>query len=492
MKLVLSKAEFYIFLLVLALSSACQGINSEPAITVQPTGVVTTPTIVEIEIKKTFTPLPTEKTLPTQTIEPQFLAEPGKFNGLGIDFWHPWSGETADRVVSLVEEFNRTNIWGIKVNVISYYSAGALFDAVQNELTHGPGNLPQVIAAPDDQFGIWAENGILIPLDDYIHLEDFGLLEQGGGSYYPIFWQQNLIDDQQIGIPILRSANVLFYNRTWARELGFPTPPKTPYEFKEQACTAAVANNTSKIIEKFGTGGWLVDTDSLTILSWLDAFNAHPLPSGDSPVYSFASQESQQALVYLREMLDDGCAWLWRSQTPDDFFTRRLALFYTGNLQDVWIQKRLSELSGNQDEWILIPYPREDGSGIIYSYGYSLAITVGSSQNSGVEHLDQKMASWLFIRWMSQPEKQVELAVHFPSLPVSTAVTDILGREKEKFPWVVVLPILEFAQPAPANASWRSVRRLVEDTGWQVFHLPEDQVNTILPQLDAGIKEILR
>ncbi len=102
------------------------------------------------------------------------------------------------------------------------------------------------------------------------------------------------------------------------------------------------------------------------------------------------------------------------------------------------------------------------------------------------------MAAWLFIRWMSQPEKLVQLGKEFPSLPVSKSVAEILEKEKAQFPWDVVLPLMENVQPAPSSASWRTVRRLVEDAGWQIFHLPLDQVGQILPQLDQSVKEILK
>ncbi len=43
-------------------------------------------------------------------------------------------------------------------------------------------------------------------------------------------------------IPISQSANVIFYNSQWAKELGFANPPTNYAEFKEQACAATAAN----------------------------------------------------------------------------------------------------------------------------------------------------------------------------------------------------------------------------------------------------------
>jgi len=359
---------------------------------------------------------------------------------------------------------------------------------VQSGLAQDSLVLPDLVAAPEEQLSEWAEKGLLLPLEEYIALPELGLDE----PFYPQYVQQNQHDGQVVGIPALRSANVIFYNRTWAEELGFSHPPTTPLEFKEQACKAAVANNTSKTLEKFGTGGWLIDTDALTILSWLDAFGAHPLPTSARSKYVFESRESQEAFAFLRGMLDDGCAWLRRSQTPDDYFSRRLALFYTGTAPDMLEQKRANGLAKSQDEWIVLPYPRKNGGSMIYSNGYSLAVLDPSNRSASEETQRKQMAAWLFIRWVSQPENQTALAKNFPSLPVSSAEADLLEKEKNSFPWNLLLPLNDVAQPAPALPTWRAVRRLVEDAGWQVFHLPADQVAGILPELDAGIQEMIR
>ncbi len=52
-----------------------------------------------------------------------------------------------------------------------------------------------------------------------------------------------------------QSAQVMFYNNTWASELGFDAAPQTADEFKEQACAAAAANDADDTPDNDGTGG---------------------------------------------------------------------------------------------------------------------------------------------------------------------------------------------------------------------------------------------
>jgi ABC-type glycerol-3-phosphate transport system substrate-binding protein len=485
--------QFFLFVVVIALS-ACQTNDLVPVVIVQPTGSAQTPTVKNDGTAKTLQPTFTPKVTATATLPSHLSVIPGELNGIEINFWHPWTGQTASASVDLVNEFNRSNEWGIKVKVASYYSAGALYEAVTSGLEQQPVSLPDVIAAPEDQLAIWySEKERLLSLDDYIAQPGIGLSKQEIDNFYPVFWKQNQWDSHQVGIPALRSANVVFYNQTWAKELGFQEPPKTPAEFKKQACAAAVSNNGAKIIDKYGTGGWLVDSDGLTVLSWLDAFDSHPIAANNSQEYAFDSKEGQAAFSFLRGMLDDGCAWLKRMQTPDVFFTNRLALFYSGTLQDMPVQQRLNGLAKSEDSWIVITYPREDGTGVIFSNGYSLALFRQADQQSPTaDQYKKQMAGWLFVRWFSQSANIVRLTEKLPSLPVSTAVEALLNEKQNQFPWNSILPLVKSIHPAPATASWRHVRRFVEDAGWQVFQLPADQVNTILPQLDASVREIIK
>ncbi|MBE0696095.1 MAG: hypothetical protein IH586_04150, partial [Anaerolineaceae bacterium] len=301
------KAVHVLLLVVVFALSACQTNNLAPVVTVQSTGSAKTPTVKNAGAAKTLQPTYTPTVKATATLPSHLSVGPDELKGIEIDFWHPWTGQTASASADLVNEFNRSNEWGIKVKIASYYSAGALIEAVTDGSVQQPVSLPDVIAAPEDQLTIWSsENDSLLPLDDYIAQTGIGLSDQEVSDFYPAIWQQNQWENHQIGIPALRSANVLFYNQTWAKELGFQDPPKTPAEFKEQACAAAVSNNTAKILEKYGTGGWLVDTDGLTILSWFDAFGAQPLPANGSLAYTFDSKEGQAAFTFLRGMLDDG------------------------------------------------------------------------------------------------------------------------------------------------------------------------------------------
>ena len=464
------------------LLSSCQANTALPTLTLQPTFALETP------------PPETAKTPEGVATQP-VTATPDSPNVAGLKgktilFWHPWSGDLAKQAGNLAAEFNKSNAWGIQVQVQPMYSAGALYDAVQAGDKAQPKKLPQVIAATSDQLAEWSVNGDRIAdLNAYIHQPQIGLDDAQIQDFQPIFWAQDQVGKKQVGLPALRTAQVIFYNQTWAKALGFQSPPQTPEAFMEQACAAARHNNSLGDASFTGTGGWLIDNDALTTLSWMSAFGARAIPDAEGQPYTFESPAGEQAVTFLRKMYDQGCAWTGRNPMPYGYFAQRMALFYTGSSGNIPVQSNTMAQQNNRDQWTVLPFPGEDGKPLTYASGYSYALIKSDDAQA-------ELAGWLFARWLAQPEIAVKLARALPSLPVSQGVTRQLSGDQTKFPWAMLLPLADSARPAPALSTWREVRRLFEDAAWQIYRLPAEGLAQVLPQtltqLDAAVKDALK
>lgn len=441
--------------------------------------------------RQTRTPEATPTPEPSPTFPPHMAVDPASLRGVRVDFWHPWGGDLAVRVEELAQEFNRSNEWGVEARVHALYNAAALTDALEShfeanrDLAAASPDSPELAAVAPEQLAGWMAQGRVVSLDDYLRHPQWGLSAAEVEAYFPVYWQQEVHSGGgvQSGLPALRTGRVLFYNRTWAEELGFSQAPKTPEEFKAQACAAAFANNTAAEVRVRGTGGWLVDFDGMTTLSWMSAFGANPLPEQEGMPYNFQTPEAEQALAFLRGMFDEGCAWEGRNPTPYDYFGTRMAIFYAGTLQEMPMQARTQERLNSSDSWTVIAFPGLEGEQLIYSSGYSYGIFQSNPQ--------AQLAAWLFARWLSQPTRQANLAAVWPSLPISTAVVNEAAAIQNNFPWSMTLPLQAYVQPAPALESWPVVRGILSDATWQMYRLPADQMQFILPQLEEMSEELL-
>ena len=164
--------------------------------------------------------------------------------GQTVAFWHVWgTGGPSEALLAIVDDFNATNEWDITVNAVDQEDYAPLEDAFNAAIQSG--DLPDLVTGYSNAMANWYAVDSVVDLGPYMNDPDFGLtaeelsaINEGAlnGGKAP--------NGTQFAFPISQSANVLFYNSGWAKELGFDNPPTNYAEFKEQACAAAEANNS--------------------------------------------------------------------------------------------------------------------------------------------------------------------------------------------------------------------------------------------------------
>jgi ABC-type glycerol-3-phosphate transport system substrate-binding protein len=374
-------------------------------------------------------------------------------------------------ILSLVNQFNTENEYGIVVNAFS--QGGDLYSNVRNVL--GSDAAPNLVAGYNNQLQSWDNHGgKLVDLDEYVNDPGWGLDPEAQADFHPIFWEQDTNDNKRLGLPVYRSAVVIFYNQSWAKELGFEKPPQTPDEIREQACAAAAANND-------GTGGLIATTDSATNMSWLFAFGGNlQHPSGRS--YQATITENQAAFTFLYDLLDQGCAWTPEAYYPNQEFATRKGLFYPSSIAGIPYQVNAFEDADNIDQWIVIPFPGGTGEPVINAYGHAYAIFEATPE--------MQLASWLFLQWILQPKNQAEFIEASGYLPVSTsALQDLKNYAAENPHWTQALELIPYAKAEPSLGSWGIARWVFADAVEELFSpdFNRDQIPTLLEKLEETL-----
>jgi ABC-type glycerol-3-phosphate transport system substrate-binding protein len=314
-----------------------------------------------------------------------------------------------------------------------------------------------------------------MPLGTFVNDATYGLDKKIEEDFLPQFWQQDLLGDQRLGIPAFRDIDFLLYNQTWAKEMGFQSAPTTTAQFMTQSCKAAAELLLDNNRENDGTGGWIINRNEYVLLSWLRGFNVADFPQQESS-YAFDQAQTLVTFKYLRKMYDDNCAWLSLNPTPYDYFSERQALFISADLNDLQPQSSSMDSVGNADQWLVLPYPSQNGNPVIIPQGSSYAVMRSSKA--------QELASWLFIRWMNDPQQQEALAKENKDFPASQALLKTFSGERgEK--WAAAAKLLANVQPAPRTSEWRVARFVLPDAFLQVIQSLDEPVDI------AGIIEIL-
>lgn len=436
----------------------------------------------------TKTPRPTREPDKTPTPPSSIGVKPEDLNDVVIEFWHPWSGPLGDTVEDLVDDFNRTNQWEIKVDAQNRGNYDQMFDQVVASLEQNATvqeDLPDVIVAYHYQALSWDPSfERLVDLTDYVTDPQWGMNEDEISDFYHAFWSHDQIEEGRLGIPALRSGQLLYYNQGWAEELGFDSPPTSPFQFRQQACAAASANQTDEDPTNDNTGGWIISTDYSAMLGWLRAFDSQvESPNGDG--YQFDTPEVDDTLTFLRDLYDQGCAWLSESQNTEGEFASRLGLFAVGSVSGIPHQESVFADLGSKDEWTVIPFPSADGEPVVEVYGPSFQIFETSPE--------KQLASWLLIEALTSPENQALLAQSSAYYPVRISSIKKMGSLPATYPqWQIAVDLLTHAKSEPPYRSWRVVRWALSDAATQLYryYFSIDQVPELVTLLDRTANDL--
>jgi multiple sugar transport system substrate-binding protein/sn-glycerol 3-phosphate transport system substrate-binding protein len=417
---------------------------------------------------------------PTQTPVPDWFLPETALKDVKISFVHPWTGPAAKQIEILVDSFNQNNDWGIFAEAFAVGGAQQVFQ--QTEYALQVGEAPNVVIAPVDELAYWKQHEQLVSLDDYLQDATYGMPADQQAAFYPLFWAQDVVNGERLGIPVFRSGRVLVYNQTWANEMGYGSPPQTPLQLKNQTCAASDVILNDDVWQNNGVGGLIIDRHTYTALSWLVGFGIEEFPADES-VYRFNQPQTIETFDYLRELSDDVCAWTSRNPTPYEYFANREALMYAAEVEEITAQQKAMQMAENDDHWSVIPFPAKSGEPALLVYGSSFGIIQNSPQ--------QDLAAWLFIRWMNDPINQKLFAQKLDAFPVTTTLLDEFSTQRSS-QWNAAVELLENAKPAPSGAWWRVGRFVLPDAVYQIYqpNFTPDSYGNLLKLLDETIESL--
>lgn len=418
----------------------------------------------------------TARSLPTRTFipntppwgnDPTATATP--FSNLGvskadlrgqeINFWYV--GSPSDEIGLMVDTFNSTNSWGIKVTAQAFAGYGELTETLDS--TQQQDKLPDLLTGYNYQAARWDSDGRkLLDLTNYVDDPIWGLSDEEQADFYPVFWWQDVDarSKKRYGVPFRRDGLVLFYNVTWAKELGFSKPPATTRDFERQACAAAAANNKDQNGGNNGTGGWIISSDPSTLTAWLLAFDASLLDTNGR--YAFRSPEATQTLEFLKKLGDEGCAWQSTYAQPNQEFAERKALLITATSGGLSGQQQAMWELENGDEWQVIPYPGVSGEPVVVVRGPGLNVLPSTPAS--------QLAAWLFARWLISPESQARRIAAEGGFPTRVSTLEQLKSYARANPqWQQAVNLVDNARSEPSDASWAMVRWTLSDTIEQLY-----------------------
>jgi multiple sugar transport system substrate-binding protein len=424
-------------------------------------------------ILATDTPAPAESSL---KVEKEAL------RGVQVNVWHPWFGAEASLFQSQVAQFNTENEWGIIVSGQSQGNYSELF--LQTHAAVEDSSYPQIVIGFPEHALEWQEH--VVDLTPYVSDAVYGVSTTDISDFPEVIWSQDEVDGKRFGIPAQRTARFLLYNQSWGRELGFDSPPATSSEFEQQACAAHKAVGTDNNPDNDPLGGWLIDTQAMTPLSWMIAFGGGVQ---EEDGYRFLTPGNIAAFRFVKTLQQKNCAWVASPDLPiPDRFAARQALFITASLEDLPDQARAFSAANNPDEWTVLKFPGDERDALVV-YGSSFILFESDEVT--------QLASWLLIRWLLSPENQARWVQSTGLFPLRYSTMQLLGDYSTSHPqWAEAVELISEGETTPQLASWRLVRVMLEDGFRDMFDtirhpdLTDGQVPLILKQMDDTAEDL--
>jgi multiple sugar transport system substrate-binding protein len=402
--------------------------------------------------------------------------------GAQVKVWHPWFGAEASLIESQIAKFNTENEWGIVVSAESKTNYSELFS--QTEAAFEDSTYPQIVIAFPEHALEWQDH--IVDLTPYVSDPLYGFNPSEISDFPTVVWDQDDVDGKRFGMPAQRTARFILYNQSWARELGFGSPPATSLEFEQQACAAHKALGSDEDLNNDALGGWLIDTNAMTPLSWMIAFGGGVQ---EEKGYRFLTPGNIAAFKYLKILQQKNCAWV---ASPDlsasDRFASRQTLFATASLEDLPDQARAFSAVNNTDEWTVLKFPGDEHDALVV-YGSSFIMFESDDVT--------QLASWLFIHWILSAENQARWVQSTGLFPLRDSTMPLLADYSASHPqWAEAVKLLPQGENTPQLASWRLVRTMLEDGFRDMFDtirhpdLTDGQVPLILRQMDETAEDL--
>ncbi|MBI4675438.1 MAG: extracellular solute-binding protein [Chloroflexi bacterium] len=480
-------------LLALALIAAACGGAPAPtaapptAAPAQPTAVPAQPTAAPVQ--PTAAPEPTKAAQVTNPPSSPEMVDAIDLTGKNVTvvYWHNRPQKDQDLLQSMLDEFNKSNPYGIKATA---EIAGASYPDVYNKVNAAiqAGQPPEMSVAYQNQAAFYRNQSAVIDLNPFVNSKKYGLSDADLKDYFPAFLSSDenpQFKNERLGFPTQRSMEVMYHNKDWLKQLGYDAAPTDWKTWEEIACKASdPAKN------KYG---WAFRHDASNFASQVFSRGGRILaPDGQS--YAFNSQAGQDTLAMIQRMFKAKCAveipTSERFGEQNRFANGDILFVFASSSGLPFYQDAVSK--GGKFAWDIALLPNT-GKPTVNLYGASVSVYKTTPE--------KELAAWLVLKFLGEKAQTAKWSVNTGYLPVRQSAKDeVVTFFKTSPQWKDVADtygkMFDWAQYAMIEspvAGYDPVRKMLdEEVMSKVISDPNADVKKLLDDAVAKANDILK
>ncbi len=359
--------------------------------------------------------------------------------------WHTLSGARERAFLRLVDRWNQANGEGVII-MPERRDPGAQHRALLEGATSGL--LPDLALVQPAEAAIYAQRGLLAPLDPFTDSDDATMNWDAAdrADLFPFAQQAGRAPQGRLlGAPFGGEMQVMLTNRDWMNSLGQAEIP-ADWETFGKVCDGAADRIA-------GTACFGFNPNDPSAEDWLYAHGA-PIYDPATQQVQIASASAVSAIEALLNYLQSGRAYraIALERSRDEFAAARVLLAFTStdHLRD------------------FAQTVRERGN-----FGLDIG-TLPSATNSPSASIraplwvvlrktdDRQRAAWKFIRWLLETEQTAQWATEAEEIPARISALAAMDLNPEKpldaLRIHALRQIAPVARPAPLLSGWPCVQ----------------------------------
>jgi multiple sugar transport system substrate-binding protein len=410
-------------------------------------------------------------------------------SGQTITYWHQYNNAfQLSLITGLVNAFNATNPYGITVEAAPQGNYNDIRTLMNNAIISG--DLPNMVAGyPNDALS-YALDDVVVDLTPYFTDAKWGFDEATLADLNQVALDAWVFEEAgRLGVPNQLSGQVLFTNSAMMQELGFGADaPVTLDQFAEVACAAANSDLTG--LDGAEVQGFPIVADASQFETLVAGIGGSIWIDGQ---WNFTNEQAIRVLTTLKDLYDQGCAYIPAEafgNTAD--WARALNPMAFSSTAGIAPTLNTVRDAGNLvTDWTVhaAPVNAEGDTPIITLFTPGIMVISGTPE--------QQLASWLFLRFFSQPEVQAQWSQALSLFPLSSAAASQMDTANMVPEFVEMVNRVASGEVgvyvSPQNLSYGEVRNIlstgiadVTSGGMDVAEVAQRMTDEANAVLEAG------
>ena len=332
-----------------------------------------------------------------------------KAQPITLTIWHVYGGQTDSPLNDLIAEFNQTvgKEHNIKIQVTSVTNTNTIHESVLSAANNDPGaaELPDMfISYPKTVFAM-PDESILVDYRDYFSEEELS-------AFIPTFLEEGTIHDRLTILPIAKSTEILFINKTlfdrFAEDTGATVEDLDTWEglFQTAINYSEWSGGKTFFVHDYHFNYFQVGVEALGE----SFFDEDGIVFG--PAFAKAWQPYAEAAL-------QGGVWLYDGYATEPLRTGDAVVSVASSASVLYYSDIVTYPDNTSEavEYLARPCP-------IFEGGEKLVMQRGAGICTVRSTPEREKAAMVFLKWLTAPEQNVELVTRLGYMPVTQEAFD--------------------------------------------------------------------